>query len=125
MRWVRPTLKGDKPLDAPLDVARALIGKRGIRLFPTLIGTVEAPTLRQDGSVLDRPGYDPASGILFDPGGVDFPAIPSHPTKADAERALAEWLELFAEFPFVDEADRAVAVSYNLGRASERDGVLT
>ena len=32
-----------------------------------LLGVVTAPTLRIDGSVLDRPGYDEATGLIYQP----------------------------------------------------------
>lgn len=51
-------------LSPPLDVVRDILAL-GSWPFPALAGIVEAPTLRPDGSVLDRPGYDAARG----PGG--------------------------------------------------------
>jgi hypothetical protein len=78
---------------------------------PTLAGIVEAPTLRPDGTILERPGFDSDSGIHLDPGSTDFPAIPDRPTKQDAEAALALLLEIIAGFPFVDEASRSVALA--------------
>ena len=45
-------------------------------------------SLRPDGSILDRPGYDPATGLYFDAQGVAFPAIPQRPTREQARAAL-------------------------------------
>ena len=42
--------------------------------FPVLVGIVNCPIIAADGQLLDQPGYDPKTGILFDPLGVDFPA---------------------------------------------------
>jgi len=44
-----------------------------------LTGVVEVPVLRADGSVLDRPGYDPATGIVLR-ANTHFPAVPTCPT---------------------------------------------
>jgi putative DNA primase/helicase len=79
--------------------------------LPGLTGIIEAPTLRPDGSLLTKPGYDEATGLLFVPGETAFPEIPDKPTREQAEAALKLLKQPFAAFPFADEAARAVAVS--------------
>ena len=79
--------------------------------LPSLTGVIEAPTVRPDGSLLTTPGYDPATGLLFDPGDTRFPAIPEKPSRADAEAALEMLKRPFVAFPFLGEADRSVALS--------------
>jgi hypothetical protein len=76
-----------------------------------LSGIVNAPTLRADGSLLDRPGYDETTGLLFDPRGVEFPSIPVQPTQNQARRALAVFDELLSGFPFASREARAVALA--------------
>jgi hypothetical protein len=71
--------------------------------LPWLEGVISSPTIRADGSILGSAGYDPASGLLFDPMGATFPAIPARPTREDARNALFEIAEPFAEFPFADQ----------------------
>jgi putative DNA primase/helicase len=66
-----------------------------------LTAVVNAPLLRSDGSILETPGYDEATGILFDPLGVTFPAVPQTPSQEDALVALAYLKGLYKEFPFV------------------------
>jgi hypothetical protein len=61
--------------------------------------------------LLDEPGYDPKTGILFDPLGVKFPRVPNLPTKRIAETALGRILRLVETFSFVSEDDKAVALS--------------
>ncbi len=46
--------------------------------------------LRPNGQIIDTPGYDPASGLIYDPQGVTFPPIPLHPTKGEFDKALAQ-----------------------------------
>jgi putative DNA primase/helicase len=77
--------------------------------FPVLTGIVNCPSISADGELLDRPGYDPRTGILFDPLGVTFPRVPDYPTKRDAERALARILRLLETFDFVGSRDLTVA----------------
>ncbi len=97
--------------DAPAQVADSVLAAAPWRELPNLAGIIEAPTLREDGSLLDKPGYDEASELLFDPGSETFPPIPARPTRQQAEAALETLLEPLAGFPFADEASKAVAVS--------------
>lgn len=64
-----------------------------------LAGIIETPTLRPDGSVVDRPGYDERTGLLYSPNG-DFPAIPDNPTREDAGKAADKLFGLVVDFPF-------------------------
>lgn len=76
-----------------------------------LTGIINCPTLRADGSILDLPGYDAQTGLLFDPQEVRFSALPRDPDRDMALRALAYLKDLISTFPFVAEGDRAVALS--------------
>jgi hypothetical protein len=67
--------------------------------------------LLADGRIVEWPGYDAASGILFDPQETAFPPVPSKPSLDDARRALDDLKSLFAEFPFVDGAACSVLLS--------------
>jgi hypothetical protein len=71
-----------------------------------LAGVVDHPVLRPDGSVLDRPGYDGQTGLLYEPQ-QDFPQIPEHPTREDAAAAAAVLLDYVGQFPFLTEAHRS------------------
>ncbi len=79
--------------------------------IPPLLGIVEAPTLRPNGSVLDQPGYDADSGLYFADGGVRFPAVPHAPTRDEALHALDMLKEPFLGFPFKEPADLSVALA--------------
>lgn len=71
-----------------------------------LLGVVEAPVIRCDGSVFQERGYDPETG-LFLASQVEFPPIPARLTQADATKAAAELLDVVCDFPFASEAHRA------------------
>lgn len=74
----------------------------------TLHGVVHTPTMRPDGSVLDQPGYDPATGLLYLPSaGLEVPTVPTTPTRADVDKAGGLLLEMLDGFPFVTPHDRA------------------
>jgi hypothetical protein len=99
------------PADPVEKYANHLLASAGDWRFPVLRGVTTAPTLRADGSILQVPGYDAESQLIFDPCGVEFPTVPEHPTKEDAFAALRELDPLFAGFPFVDEHARSVVFS--------------
>ena len=69
--------------------------------FKVLNGVIQAPTMRADGSLLLDEGYDGASGLYLDKGGVDYPDIKDEPTEDDARKALALLKTPFEEFPFM------------------------
>ena len=66
-----------------------------------IVGVVECPVLRPDGSILDAPGYDPATRLYYD-GTETFPPIPASPTRPEVEAAVKTLLELVADFPFAE-----------------------
>lgn len=76
--------------------------------FPVLNGIVENPTLRPDGSVIDHPGYDAQTGLVYIPA-PDFTMAPApeEPTKKERTDALKRILYMLHDFPFVSEADLA------------------
>lgn len=117
--WVSPGLKGYNTIDPPPIYAAHILARTGER-FRALRGIVTAPTLRRDGSILQTPGYDAASGLIYDPCGVHFPPIPERPSRDEAVAALATITEPYAKFPFgghtepekaLATADFAVAIS--------------
>ncbi|MEM9627817.1 MAG: toprim domain-containing protein [Pseudomonadota bacterium] len=79
--------------------------------IPRLIATTEVPLITQSSRIINKPGLDRESGILFEPGSTAFPAIPDKPTQKDAKAALAVLLDVIKGFPFVDEAARATFIA--------------
>jgi hypothetical protein len=73
-----------------------------------LEGIIEAPTLRPDWTVLDTPGWDAETGLLYEPN-AEYPSIPSTPSQQDAIAAAERVLDLVRDFPFVgtDSQDNA------------------
>jgi hypothetical protein len=99
-----------KPKSCPPQVADTYLSREDWKV-KKLAGVIRAPTLRYDGSILEKPGYDPQSGLYFVPGDTDFPPIPQNPTKADAIASLELLRGLIQSFPFQDEPSRSVALS--------------
>jgi len=115
------------PINCPDQVAETYLAREGHWHLPPIIGTINAPMLRADYSLLDRPGYDVRTALLYRPDGTTFPAVPDEPTWQDADRALRSIEDLVSTFPFksgADGADRSVAVSMILS-ALDRKAVAT
>ena len=109
--WLRPGGEdGPKPADCPAKIAATYLARIGDWRLPLLTGIIEAPIMRRDGSILSARGYDKATE-LFLHSEEDWPDIPDVPTRAEAEAAVRELREPFAEFPFVDEAARSVLIA--------------
>lgn len=71
-----------------------------------LEGVIESPSLMADGTILDRPGYDSRTGLVYRPN-ADFPPIPTEITQADARAAAMAILSVVDDFPFADIQDDA------------------
>lgn len=94
----------------PRIVADTILSREGDWRFRKLAGVITCQTLRPDGSVLDKAGYDESTQLLL-AHCPDLPEIPSRPKRRDAEAALDLLQDLLNEFPFVDPASKSVALS--------------
>jgi len=106
--------------DCTQRIADTYLAREGMWKLRVLTGLINCPTLRPDGSILDLPGYDAATGMLFDPQDDCFPSISPEPDREEALRALAYLRALIDTFPFVGDADRSVALSGILTTAIRR-----
>ncbi len=85
---------------------------RGIR---HLEGIVNTPVLRADGSVLSKPGYDPATGLVLTAGSAESAeSAESDLTPDAAKRAVSKLLNLVSDFPFATKAHAAAWVAATL-----------
>lgn len=111
-RWVRfDGRKDDWRAAEPTDhIVRAVATKKEWPGLRRLTGVIESPSLRPDGSVISRPGYDAQTGFLYAPR-CEYPAIKDRPTLDDARRALAELEDVFIDFPYASDACRSMAVA--------------
>ena len=101
--WLR------RETDPPGWLAKVLVAKTGERDLPGLDGIITAPTLRPDGSLLDQPGFDAATGLFLRPAA--WPTIPDHPTP-DQMRQAWQWLwRPFSEFPYASKEDCGVTAA--------------
>jgi len=82
--------------------------------FPRLEGITQSPVLRPSGTILDRPGYDKETGLIYVPESKVEIEVPFEPTEDDVKRAVELLRELYVDFPFVDAASFANMVGLTL-----------
>ncbi len=112
MNFVRIGFKGPQHCAPPDDIVQDILRGRGQWPFPPLDALVEFPVFRPDGSLLDTPGYDKATGLAYVPvPGLTIPPIPAHPTDDDVVAAITLIDEAIGEFPFQDKASEANAIA--------------
>jgi hypothetical protein len=97
----------EEEVTPPRDIlASVLAGKTWPGLAP-LRGVIGAPVLRRDGTLLQRPGYDSATGLYL-ASKVALPPVPDRPTAEQVQTARDFVLNRFLrDFPWASPADRA------------------
>ncbi len=76
---------------------------------------IETPMLRLDYQVVQEPGYDPYSGLLYlQPKCLQGHSIPEHPNRQDVEEARDLLLDMIADFPFRSDAHRSAYLAWLL-----------
>jgi Bifunctional DNA primase/polymerase, N-terminal len=107
---VQPKTGELRPTPPPANVVRDVL-TLGNYALPALVGIVDTPTMRPNGTVLCTPGYDAASRLIYIPApGLHIPPIPNRPSDsqiADASSLVLD--DLLTNFPFQGQADLAHA----------------
>lgn len=106
--WQRKKHTETLRVDCPKKIAEAYRSRVGSWQLPPLAGTISAPIMRPDGSVLCRAGYDAETGLYLTE---DWPGLGGSPCRGDAMAALGVLLKPFSQFPFVSKEDKSVLVS--------------
>lgn len=86
---------------------KAILSRKSYEFVPVISGVTNSPTIREDGTIVQRQGFDPASGILF-ASDTQYPVVPESPTKSDAIVASELLSEIVRDFPFRNEAAKSV-----------------
>ena len=101
---------GNYPAKPPLDVARAML--TDLHRLPALDRIVRSPVVNRKGDLVTNEGYDSDSRVFYAPCGLDVPDVATNPTAAELQEAVDLLVEdLFGDFPFVGDAERAHAIA--------------
>jgi hypothetical protein len=110
--FIQVNKKGEAfPVDCPLDTAKRVLAMRGEWNLPHLDAVVTAPIITMDGRILDEPGYDPGTKLLFLLDKHRQKRIPRAPTQEQVVDALNFLWHPFKDFPFVSLTDQSVLLS--------------
>jgi hypothetical protein len=97
----------------PMDVVRDLLASPD-RMWPTLRRIIGTPVFAADGTLCQTVGYNASAQAWFHPHGLEVPAVPADPDGRDVATAADLILEMFQDFPFAEDADKAHAVALTL-----------
>ena len=101
-------------IDCPPALAKHILQMGRWPQLPKLTGVAYHPQLLKNGEIIETPGYDPKTGLLIQYDPSEFAGRPVHPTKADADAALALLRDWLSEFPFQTDIDIAGAIALAL-----------
>ena len=96
----------------PISIVRDILGQPSDEWrLPPLVGIATSPILHLDGTIHATVGYDEVTRMYLMPEpGFMLAPVPDDPTHDEVEAAKDLILEIFWDFPFVDEASRWNAV---------------
>jgi putative DNA primase/helicase len=100
--------KKARSIDCPAKVGNIYLSRAGLWRLRTLVGFVEAPVMRDDGSLLIEPAYDESTELLLQTA-IAWGPPPSLSREA-VQAAVRCLLTPLAEFPLSD-AGRSVVIS--------------
>jgi 5S rRNA maturation endonuclease (ribonuclease M5) len=108
--WLRKNKKGEFAPTVPhTHAARAIFERGEWGGIPSLVGVTVAPAFRADGTLLQEPGFDAATGLLYWPN-ARYPAVASSPSHEDARLAYEAICQTARCFPFAAPSHRAAWV---------------
>ncbi|MGB7323263.1 MAG: hypothetical protein WBD31_00220, partial [Rubripirellula sp.] len=108
---LRQMAKGTKSIEPPNWLVEAV---ESFAKYDSLVrridGVITTPTMRADGTILQTPGYDPATLLYYKPSST-FPTIPEQPTRDEAVLAGKRLLDVVGDSPFRSPSDRSAWLS--------------
>lgn len=115
VQWVRlEKAKDDALIEIPAHppewAVRAIHVRDVWKAIRPLVGVIEAPALRADGSIIQTDGYDDATGLVYLPSET-FPPVAETPTRAEVDASREALLEVVHDFPFANATHRAAWVA--------------
>ncbi|MCT2538768.1 hypothetical protein [Sedimentimonas flavescens] len=107
IRYMKPGRKGALiPTEPPSQATSRILSLGRVRKLRLLAGIITAPTVRLDGSIIEQPGYDAATGLyLHLPEKERLAPILRNPTKAELRDALSLMMKPFREFRLASPQD--------------------
>lgn len=107
-RWLKLEKKSGnwKRVNVPAAIVNAVHARGEWPKVRPLAAVSTAPTMRPNGTVLQTPGYDAATAILYWPT-LPFAEVADEPSRDDARNAAEAILDLAVDFPFAESDNGA------------------
>ena len=102
-------MDGEKKIHPPSSIAKCLQVKSDWKHIRHLRTVVPFPVMDGAGNICVDEGYNAATEVYFS-GGVKV-NVKDHPTKEDAQEAIADLLDIVCDFPFADESHKSTWVA--------------
>jgi hypothetical protein len=106
--WVTHKKEKTEPARPPLNISQSMLAAEKFPL-PYLVRIVPAPVYSKNGNLIITPGYNAESYLYYHPGNLKINRIPEKPSTGDVKTAKALVEQIFQDFPFSSDADRAHA----------------
>lgn len=115
VKWIKRSMRRgesvDEPCRPPVHVIAAVAQKGSWPSVRQIESVSAAPFFRRDGSICSTPGYDPTTGVIYDPPDDQAVDVPDRPTGLDVEAALETLLDVVRDFPFAAPEHRSAWVA--------------
>lgn len=107
-RWIKYDAKAGcfRRVAIPSSIVNAVYALGEWPEVRPLLAATNTPTMRPDGTVLQKKGYDVSTGLLYRPSR-NFVEVPEAPTERDAKFAADAILDYACDFPFANPHDRS------------------
>jgi hypothetical protein len=113
--YVRYTKAGRSNVWPPKELASEVLAHPEWPGLPRLNSLAESPTVRPDGSILDTPGFDEPTGLVYIPSpDLDLYKYPDKPSPDQLKKAMRLLWEMVRDFPFDTDADFANYLAFLL-----------
>lgn len=104
--YQKETDKGRLPTYPPISVVKDILSLGEWPAIPPLRGITESPVIRQDGTILAEPGYDPPTKLFYaNPPDLSVPPISDDPIQEEVDEAKSYLEEIICDFPFREDDD--------------------
>lgn len=96
--------------DPPVKVVEQILALGERRELKVLDAVITAPTMRPDGTILNKIGYDSRTRLLLDMDSTPL-TVPEEPSAEQVRDALKVVMHPFASFPFESELDKGIVLA--------------
>jgi hypothetical protein len=99
------------PTQCPQELAHRILSVRQHWPFPAIAAVIRHRVMREDGSILDRPGFDAETGLYLHADPDEWKSVPAKPNREDVRKAVATLWYAVSLMPYDTPADAGAALA--------------